>query len=290
MSGKLQVVDGQFGQPLQPPHQVVGEEADHAARQRRQARGSARGGQQLQGGAQRLQRVAAGGRVLRHRAQPHRFAVAHRQRRRRAGADERPPRPRPAVLGRLQQEGAGPVGGELAVRRQRGLAVGQDLAGHRHHPVLGRQRAEILPRGGGGEVGVHRTIHPSRAMLPAGGASTRRRSVAAMKTGDTVADFELPDQTGTPRKLSDSACRRARGAVLLSGRDDARLHQGGLPLPRLGRRIRRRRRQPGRHQHRSRRRSRPSSPTRRSSTTRCCRTPTARSPPSSASSAACSAS
>jgi thioredoxin-dependent peroxiredoxin len=24
-----------------------------------------------------------------------------------------------------------------------------------------------------------------------------------MKTGDTVADFELPDQTGTPRKLSD---------------------------------------------------------------------------------------
>src|ERR1700744_5523141 len=24
-----------------------------------------------------------------------------------------------------------------------------------------------------------------------------------MKTGDTVADFELPDQTGTPRKLSE---------------------------------------------------------------------------------------
>ena len=24
-----------------------------------------------------------------------------------------------------------------------------------------------------------------------------------MKTGDTVADFELPDQTGSPRKLSD---------------------------------------------------------------------------------------
>lgn len=29
------------------------------------------------------------------------------------------------------------------------------------------------------------------------------RNVAAMKTGDSVADFELPDQTGTPRKLSD---------------------------------------------------------------------------------------
>jgi thioredoxin-dependent peroxiredoxin len=28
------------------------------------------------------------------------------------------------------------------------------------------------------------------------------RSVTAMKTGDTVVDFELPDQTGTPRRLS----------------------------------------------------------------------------------------
>jgi thioredoxin-dependent peroxiredoxin len=28
------------------------------------------------------------------------------------------------------------------------------------------------------------------------------RSVTAMKTGDTVPDFELPDQTGAPRKLS----------------------------------------------------------------------------------------
>ena len=30
-----------------------------------------------------------------------------------------------------------------------------------------------------------------------------RRSLTAMKTGDTVTDFELPDQTGKPRKLSD---------------------------------------------------------------------------------------
>lgn len=29
-----------------------------------------------------------------------------------------------------------------------------------------------------------------------------RYSLTAMKTGDIVADFELPDQTGTPRKLS----------------------------------------------------------------------------------------
>ena len=31
-----------------------------------------------------------------------------------------------------------------------------------------------------------------------------------MKRGDTVADFELPDQTGTPRKLSALLVRRAR--------------------------------------------------------------------------------
>src|SRR5258708_5491729 len=33
-------------------------------------------------------------------------------------------------------------------------------------------------------------------------AAEPRRSLTPMKTGDTVADFELPDQTGTPRKLS----------------------------------------------------------------------------------------
>src|ERR1700732_3551259 len=33
-----------------------------------------------------------------------------------------------------------------------------------------------------------------------------------MKTGDTVADFELPDQTGTPRKLS---ARLSDGPVVL---------------------------------------------------------------------------
>src|ERR1700691_1713347 len=65
--------------------------------------------------------------------------------------------------------------------------------------MLGRQRAEILPRGGGGgEVGVHTAIFPDAQI----GSDRYWRSVTAMKTGDTVADFELPDQTGTPRKLS----------------------------------------------------------------------------------------
>jgi thioredoxin-dependent peroxiredoxin len=36
-----------------------------------------------------------------------------------------------------------------------------------------------------------------------GASQATGRSVTAMKTGDVVADFELPDQTGTPRKLSE---------------------------------------------------------------------------------------
>jgi peroxiredoxin Q/BCP len=44
-------------------------------------------------------------------------------------------------------------------------------------------------------VVVHRTILADALINP-------RRSLTAMKPGDTVADFELPDQTGTPRKLS----------------------------------------------------------------------------------------
>src|SRR5271155_4508493 len=65
--------------------------------------------------------------------------------------------------------------------------------------MLSGQRAEMLPRrGGGGEVGLHAAIFPDGQI----DADRHWRSVTAMKTGDTVADFELPDQTGTPRKLS----------------------------------------------------------------------------------------
>src|ERR1700760_445771 len=45
-------------------------------------------------------------------------------------------------------------------------------------------------------MSVHRTIL-------ADANATARRSLTAMKPGDTVADFELPDQSGTPRKLSE---------------------------------------------------------------------------------------
>ena len=54
---------------------------------------------------------------------------------------------------------------------------------------------------------------------------------SCMDVGDVVDDFELPDETGTPRKLSDLLAERAGGAVLLPGGDDARVHEGELPLP-----------------------------------------------------------
>ena len=81
-----------------------------------------------------------------------------------------------------------------------------------------------------------------------------------------------------PRRLSHAAGRRAGGAVLLPGRDDRRLHQGGLPLPRPRGRVRGRRGAARRHQRATPSRSRRSSPTCTPSTTRCSPTPTARSP------------
>ena len=156
-----EVVDRQLRQPLQPAHHVVGEEPDQARRQRRQT-GQRGGLQQRQRRPQRLQRVTARGGVLRDDAEPYRLAVAHRQSRRCPRADERPARPRPPVLRGLQQERSGPVGGQLAIRRQRRLAVGEHLAGHRDHAMLGGQRPEVLPRGRHGQVGgrLHAAILP----------------------------------------------------------------------------------------------------------------------------------
>ncbi len=53
------------------------------------------------------------------------------------------------------------------------------------------------------ELGFEGRISIADAMRqPSHVASTCGRSLTAMKPGDTVDDFELPDQTGTPRKLS----------------------------------------------------------------------------------------
>ena len=73
----------------------------------------------------------------------------HRQRGRTARADERPSRPRSAVLGRLEQEGARPVAGQLAVGRKRSFGVRQHLSSHRYHTVLGRESTEVFAGGGG---------------------------------------------------------------------------------------------------------------------------------------------
>jgi hypothetical protein len=91
--GQVQVIDGQFRQPLQAADEVVGEVTHQAAGQRRHVRpdrspgrfaparrGS--GGEQLHGLPQRLQRIPALGCAPRGGAQPHRLPVAHRQRRR----------------------------------------------------------------------------------------------------------------------------------------------------------------------------------------------------------------
>ena len=54
---------------------------------------------------------------------------------------------------------------------------------------------------------------------------------ARMDVGDVVDDFELPDETGTPRKLSDLL---ANGPVVLFFYPAAmthRVHEGELPLP-----------------------------------------------------------
>ena len=134
----------------------------------------------------------------------------------------------------------------------------------------------MLPRGGGGgKVGVHGVIFPDGQT----GSARHWRSVTPMKTGDTVADFELPDQTGAPRRLS---ALLSDGPVVLffyPAAMTARVHQGSVPFPRPGAGVRRRRRKPGRDQRRPGRQAGRSSPKRSVSTIHCCPTPTARSQP-----------
>jgi hypothetical protein len=82
-------------------------------------------------------------------AEPVGLSVARGERGRGADADERVAGPGPAVLRGLQQEGAGALGGELAVERDRGVAVGEELAGDRNDAAVGGQLAERLEVHGG---------------------------------------------------------------------------------------------------------------------------------------------
>src|SRR5947207_2298081 len=74
-----------------------------------------RGVQRLDGGPQHGQRIAVDGHADGRGAQPVGAAVTRGEGGGAADADERVPRPRTAVLGGFEQEGAGPFGGELAV-------------------------------------------------------------------------------------------------------------------------------------------------------------------------------
>ena len=105
-------------------------------------------------------RVAVGGQPDRRLADPVHPAVLLGQRRRAAGPDDRVARPHAAVLGGLEQEGAGRVLGELAVDADRRLGVGEHAAYDRDDAtVLERQLGEDLearPRASPREVGVWR--------------------------------------------------------------------------------------------------------------------------------------
>ena len=75
------------------------------------------------------------------------------------GADDRPARPDPAVLGRLEEEGARPVAGELAVDADRRLGVTHEAAHDRDDPPVAGEHAEDVE---GGQV----CRRPGRAWSP----------------------------------------------------------------------------------------------------------------------------
>ena len=143
--GQGQVVDrGRVvADALHAAHHVVAHVADHPAGQRRQPR-QLLAAQLLDDGAQRGQRVALGGQAHGDLTGPVQPSVDGGERRGTAGPDERPSRPRPAVLRRLQQERAGSRSGELAVDPDGRLVVGEEPAGHRDDPVPRRELAELL--------------------------------------------------------------------------------------------------------------------------------------------------
>ena len=132
--GHAEVVGARLGQPLQPADDVVAQVADQPAGERGQAGHPGRpepAGQRPDGGQRVVRQVVgeAGHRV----AQPLRDAVPLGQDAGAAHPDEAVPRPPLALLGRLQQHGARPVAGQLAVDADGGLAVGEQPAGDRHH-------------------------------------------------------------------------------------------------------------------------------------------------------------
>ena len=137
------------GHPLPAPHRVVADGPDHPAGQRRQALDGL-GGQRGHRVPQRLDGVAARGDADRRLADPHGLPVLLGQRRPAGGAHDGVARPDPAVLGGLEEEGARPVPGQLAVDPDGGLGIRHEAAHDGDDPPV--------PGAGPGPAG-----HPRRA-------------------------------------------------------------------------------------------------------------------------------
>ena len=78
------------------------------------------------------------------------------------GADDRPARPDAAVLGGLEEEGAGPVAGELAVDADRGLGVAHEAAHDGDDAAVAGEHAEDVEGGPGLAVGQVGAWSPRR--------------------------------------------------------------------------------------------------------------------------------
>ena len=130
-------------------------------------------------------------------ADPVRLTVPLGERRPARDADERPARPDPAVLGRLEQEGAGPLAGELAVDADRGLAVGHESAHDGDDPAVPGEHAEDVERGPGLPVGQVRRgrrgrcrAHASLTTAPRSSASKQVRAPVWQAGADLVDPHE----------------------------------------------------------------------------------------------------
>src|SRR5699024_11424441 len=91
---------------------------------------------------------------------PVRLPVPLGQRRAALRADDRPARPDPAVLGRLEEECPGSAVGELAVDPDGGLSVGDQPPDDGHDPTVTREHAEGVEVGPGPAVGEVRDRRP----------------------------------------------------------------------------------------------------------------------------------
>ena len=249
--GQVEVVAAGVGHPLPAAHRVVGDRADHAARERRQARDAV--GRELGDGvAQGLGRVAGGGHADRRVADPVGLAVALGQGRGAAGADDRVARPHAAVLGGLEQERARLVPRELAVDADRRLAVGEQPPHDGDDPAvlegeLGEDlqaRPGLPPREvcvwcgrrseGRGRVG-HAAILAHPPVCRAAGSAASAAGGSALRTSDTWCCHDDSSRRLICRQTTRAIRLRISLQVLLQCDSDCRL-MGRLMTGRLGRR------------------------------------------------------